>query len=134
MEAKSIFDVVRVEGFHVGPDVSAFRGVGDIPLVVTNTSRRWEGGKTHARFVEKTKNIAEGDYVLHDTSLNIRDGNVIANSVRLKPLSSPPSTAEVGSMAMTDGVKWDVNGDGKAGIVVFNGTHWLTMLSLETTF
>jgi len=59
---------------------------------------------------------------------------MIENMYDLDPQSSAPASAEAGTVAMSDGTNWDVDGDGYAELAIYNGTSWLVIENMETTY
>jgi len=59
---------------------------------------------------------------------------MIENLYDLDPQASAPTSAEAGTVAMSDGTNWDVDGDGYAELAIYNGSSWLVLENMETTY
>jgi len=62
------------------------------------------------------------------------DNLMIENMYDLDPQTSAPAGAEAGTVAMSDGTNWDVDGDGYAELAIYNGSSWLVLENMRTTY
>jgi len=75
-------------------------------------------------------NLSGPTYADNVTADNVK----INNFYDLDPLASAPAGAEAGTVVMSDGTNWDVDGDGYAELAIYNGSSWLVLENMETTY